>query len=113
MGNCGVPLTRVLKKIPMLLGAALPALPALNAPKALKALRALRALRALYSSERNAEITLPISSQKSVLQWGFQGLRSTRNRSLLKVNEDFECKRNAEITLQNAFFTSSSQQTPL
>ena len=34
----------------------------------------------------------------------FQGLRSPKNRSLLKVNEDFEGKCNAEITTtQNAY----------
>ena len=34
---------------------------------------------------------------------GFQGLRSPKNRSLLDVNEDFEGKRNTEITLLDDF----------
>ena len=34
----------------------------------------------------------------------FQGLRRARNRSLLNVNEDFELKRNAEISLVLQFF---------
>ena len=33
----------------------------------------------------------------------FQGLRSPKNRSLLKVNEDFEGKCNAEITILDVF----------
>jgi hypothetical protein len=33
-----------------------------------------------------------------VVKEGFQGLRSPSNRSLLVVNEDYEGKRNAEIT---------------
>ena len=35
---------------------------------------------------------------------GFQGLRSVRNRSILDVCEDFEHKRNAEITPSGKFF---------
>ena len=37
--------------------------------------------------------------KKCILNEEFQGLRCTRNRSLLDVNEDFECERNAEITI--------------
>ena len=37
-------------------------------------------------------------NKKCILRVGFQGLRCTRNRSLLDVNEDFECERNAEST---------------
>ena len=40
-------------------------------------------------------------------------MRSTKNRSLLNVNEDFECKCNAEITLLDSFFLFNGLSTRL
>ena len=39
------------------------------------------------------------SDKRVIIKEGFQGLQTSRNRSLLVVNEDFEKERNAEITL--------------
>ena len=40
---------------------------------------------------------------KTCIKVGFQGLRRSKNRSILGVCEDFETKRNAEITLLDTF----------
>ena len=52
--------------------------------------------------KRNAAIRL-VRKLIADIKVEVQGLRSPKNRSLLDVNEDFEDKRNAEITLLDNF----------
>ena len=53
-------------------------------------------------AERRKQLLSPfsvISNKRVIRKVGFQGLRTSKNRSLLVVNEDFEKECNAEITL--------------